>query len=168
MNTSTVPCTIQMVVLAATLALLGASRAHAQQADSASPTPPHSERLYLHAFRSPSIGAEYRNRNFGVHAGLYTTILGSGSNSTEFFKTGVTGYFGGRADSKFEGFASMAYVRGLNRDYRNQDGIFGEVGVRVRLVPRVDLRVGVGVLGAEGHKAKVNPTIGIGYAIPLR
>jgi hypothetical protein len=48
--------------------------------------------LYIHTFRSPSIGLEYRRGNIGLHSGLYLTNL-SRSETTRFQKTGVTAYF---------------------------------------------------------------------------
>lgn len=126
------------------------------------------QEIYLHAFRSPSIGAEYRTGNMGFHTGLYTTILGRAKRSTEFIKMGVTYYFGERPGRRYEPFVGLSYVRGLNRDYSGKNGAFLETGVRYRLTGQFDARLGVGVLAAQGKPVKINPTIGLSYRLPLR
>lgn len=120
--------------------------------------------IYFHTFRSPSIGLEYRTNHIGYHAGLYSTILqGNGSSSTEFIKTGMTLY-SREAYSKQEYFVGAAFLRGLNRDYKNESALFLEVGTRINLTGAWDLRLGGGVLAANSFKPKFNPTIGISYS----
>lgn len=103
----------------------------------------------------------------GVHAGLYTTILGERGRSTEFIKAGVTGYYA-LGSRRLEGYLSVAYLRGLNRDYNNRDGIFIEHGARWALGNGLELRAGVGVLAASGRATHLNPTIGLTWRIPIR
>ncbi len=120
---------------------------------------------YLHGFRSPSIGIEFRRGRIGYHAGLYTTIFGDDdSKSTEFLKIGNTFYFG-KADDKFEFFAGTAFVRGLNRRYEDRNGNFFEVGGRAALGRGFELRLGVGLLVAPSRKPEFNPTIGLSYRL---
>lgn len=141
--------------------LLTASALHAQTAT-------EDRQLYLHTFRSPSIGLEYRERQVGIHAGLYTTILESGSKSTEFVKLGGTIYYGANGPSRGrEFFLSASYMRGQNRDYRRKDAGFVESGVRFDLKGGFEFRLGTGFLFARDRRLKVNPTIGISYRVPL-
>jgi len=150
-----------MKTLTSLTLLLAASAIYAQ-------APAEDRQLYLHAFRSPSIGLEYRVREVGIHAGLYTTILESGAKSTEFFKLGGTLYYGANGPSRGrEFFLSAAYMRGQNRDYRRKDAGFIESGVRFDLKGGFEFRVGTGFLFARDRRLKVNPTIGISYRVPL-
>jgi len=135
------------------------------QAQSADPT------LYVHAFRSPSTGLEYRHGNVGVHAGYYTTVLDGNGDSTNFFKTGLTGYYRlskSRNFDRFESYVSIAYVRGLNRDYEQKDGLFLESGFSYDLGRNLELRLGTGILAAKGRATEVNPTIGLSYRNVIR
>ena len=129
----------------------------------------HPDRLvYLHGFRSPSIGAEVRNQHLGIHLGLYTTILGDEDNkSTEFIKAGGTYYFGKSTDRQ-ESFGGVSYLRGLNRNYEQKNAMFVEFGTRFSLGRGFDLRFGSGLLLAESNKPRYNPTIGISYRTPLK
>lgn len=128
---------------------------------------PKLDTVYLHGFRSPSIGAEARSGNWGLHAGLYTTILGLSGKSTEFLKVGVTNYFHSPIGKRFQSFASLAYVSGRNRDYRNSNGAFIEQGIIWDLGKNLELRTGSGLLLADGHRPKLNPTIGLTYRVRL-
>lgn len=122
--------------------------------------------LYLHGFRSPSIGLEYRSGSVGVHAGLYTTILGKGEKSTEFVKVGATGYWKGFR-STLRIVRRRLYVRGQNREYRKKDGLFIEQGFVYDLGKNFEFRLGTGILLAKGFKAKVNPTVGFSYRFKM-
>jgi hypothetical protein len=129
------------------------------------------KQVYIHGFRSPSIGAEYRIANWGLHAGYYTTILESGGKSTEFFKAGTTFYYKalpGEKFERFESFVSVAYMRGVNRGYKDKDAGFLESGFLYRLGKGFEVRLGGGLLVAKGFQPKMNPTVGISYSIPLR
>jgi hypothetical protein len=48
--------------------------------------------LSINAFRSPSMGAEYRHKSVSIHAGYYLTAFKAGE-TTNFLKTGVTYWF---------------------------------------------------------------------------
>jgi hypothetical protein len=127
------------------------------------------QRLYLHGFRSPSIGIEYRRGNIGLHSGLYLTNF-SLNETTRFLKTGVTVYFPSldlSRSGKSEAYLSAAYVRGLNRDFENRNGIFLEPGMRWQFRNRFEARLGVGILASSGQRIRVNPTPGISWSIPL-
>lgn len=129
------------------------------------PSTPSKDTIYLHGFRSPSIGVEYRKGKMGTHLGLYTTIFGDDdSKSTEFIKLGNTFYFG-KAEDKFEFFAGTAYVRGLNRRYEDRNGNFFELGGRADLGKGFEFRLGVGLLVAPSRKPEFNPTIGLSYRL---
>ncbi len=137
---------------------------------SAASTEP-TEQVYVHGFRSPSIGAEYRVSNWGLHAGYYTTILESGGKSTEFIKAGTTFYYKalpGEQFKRFESFVSVAYMRGVNRGYKDKDAGFIESGALYRLGKGFEVRLGGGLLFAKGFQPKLNPTVGISYSVPLR
>jgi hypothetical protein len=158
MNNVTSRLTAPLVLLAA-VALAGP--VHAQE-------PAPTDTLYVHGFRSPSIGLEYRRNDLGLHAGLYTTILNSGGDSTEFIKTGLTHYFRLGKNRRREFYVGASYLRGLNRDYDNRNAVMLEQGTVFTLGKRFELRLGGGLLAAEGRKTKLNPTIGISWAVPLR
>jgi len=123
--------------------------------------------VYIHAFRSPSTGLELRSGAWGVHGGLYTTILNSGGKSTEFLKTGVTYYFASPLGKRFEVYNTVAYMRGLNRDYRRDSAIFVDQGLVYTLGRGFSARLGSGLLLSNGHRPKTNPTVGISYQLPL-
>lgn len=119
---------------------------------------------YVHGFRSPLIGAEIRQKQVGYYAGYYSTIFnGDDSKATNFWKAGTTYYFGNGPTAKQEVFVSLAYMYGINRDFKNKDGIFFEVGNRISLGKQFEVRLGTGLLFADGFKTRVNPTIGISY-----
>ena len=127
--------------------------------------------LYINAFRAPSTGLEIRSGQWSAHAGIYTTILGSGEKSTEFIKLGATYYYSllpGERFKRFESYLSVAYVRGQNRNYEKKDGGFLESGFLYRMGRGFEFRLGTGLLVANGRRAEVNPTVGISYAIPIR
>jgi hypothetical protein len=124
--------------------------------------------LSVNGFRSPSIGLEYRQGAYSVHTGYYTSILSQSDSrnnrSTAFIKTGVSHYFGG--DTKREWFVSAAHVRGLTEGWK-RDGVFLEAGGRWQVAKRLEFRLGAGLLLVSGRPARLNPTPGISYTIPL-
>ncbi|MBC8135898.1 MAG: DUF4386 domain-containing protein [Fibrella sp.] len=153
--------------------LLGTvSVANAQETQTARPE----STLYVHAFRSPLIGLEYRRSDFGIYAGRYTTIISRNSEGdsedTWFNKIGVTYYFGTpfvkQNRSRLESFVSVAYMRGTANSWRDKNAGFIDTGVRYNLGRGFEARIGTGVLFGEGHSPRVNPTPGISYSIPLR
>ncbi|MFZ4509185.1 MAG: hypothetical protein ACOYON_15975 [Fimbriimonas sp.] len=131
----------------------------------------NANKLYIHGFRAPSTGLEYRSGQIGLHAGLYTTILDSREKSTEFLKIGATYYyrFSNQPQfARFESYLSAAYVRGLNRDYDKKDGGFFESGVSYQIGRGFEARLGTGLLVAKGFKPELNPTVGLTYTVPIR
>ncbi len=121
--------------------------------------------LSINAFRNPSIGLEYQHRNVSVHAGYYPTNFESGV-TTEFLKAGVTYWFlpvdKQKIPSSF--YVGASYLRGLTRDYENENAVGFEAGFRWYAFKGMHLRLGVIALASEGHDVKVNPTPSIGYS----
>lgn len=133
----------------------------------------HADReIMINLFRSPSMGLEFRESFFGVHVGLYPTIISKnakGENETTWFiKLGVTAY-GGRfslgADQPSSFFASASYVRGLNHAWEN--GFLADVGFRWAVWRGLNLRLGGCVLLSPGKHFRINPAPGIGWSVPL-
>ena len=121
--------------------------------------------LSINGFRAPSIGLEFRHRAVSVHAGYYITNF-TPNTTTQFLKTGLTGYFLpiGQRENPSSFYASVSYLRGLNRDYENQNAASAEVGFRWMVWRGLNLRLGVIALAAEGKDLKINPTPGISYS----
>ena len=129
--------------------------------------------ILLHGFRSPSTGVEYRQGHWGIHGGLYTSILrpaeGQKATTAWFAKTGATAYFlpfrlvGPR---KSELFASASYLRGLNEGWKS--AVQFEPGVRFALTSHLDLRVGASLLRAQQRGWRYNPTIGVSWSFQRR
>lgn len=134
--------------------------------------------ISVNAFRNPSIGLEYRHHHVSVHAGYYPTILrdnamtkeGADNNTTSFVRAGLTYWFlpvGQKANpSSF--YVSASYLRGLDYDYADKNGMMGEVGFRWMVWQGLNLRLGVAALKAPGQSWQVNPTPGISYSFLLR
>lgn len=125
--------------------------------------------LSINGFRAPSIGLEFRHRAVSVHAGYHVTNF-TPNTTTQFLKTGLTGYFLpiGRRENPSSFYASVSYLRGLNRDYENQNAASAEVGFRWMVWRGLNLRLGVIALAAEGKDVKINPTPGISYSFFFR
>lgn len=119
----------------------------------------------INGFRNPSVGAEYRYKNFSIHAGYYTTAFASGAY-TNFMKTGLTYWFlpVGRKENPSSFYTSVSFARGLNRDYENKNAAIGEFGFRWMVWKGLNLRIGVAALTAKGESVKINPTPGISYS----
>jgi hypothetical protein len=135
-----------------------------------SPERPDRE-IIVHAFRSPSIGLEVRRGWFGVHGGLYPTIISSEEsgkkNNTWFLKSGVTAYVlqvstGGARKS--EVFISASALRGLSQGWKNAGQI--EPGFRWALSRHMDVRIGASLLMGEDKHTHINPTIGVSWVFP--
>jgi hypothetical protein len=64
--------------------------------------------LSINGFRAPSIGLEFRHRAVSVHAGYYVTNF-TPNTTTQFLKTGLTGYFlpVGRRENPSSFYASV-------------------------------------------------------------
>ncbi|MDX1930964.1 MAG: hypothetical protein SFU56_00005 [Capsulimonadales bacterium] len=153
----------------ATIAIFRPTVALAQEAEPTDKVAPRPLRtLYVNGFRAPSIGLEYRENAFSVHSGFYTTILSKTDSkekrSTNFIKTGVTYYFAGNRAREM--YLSVAHVRGLTDGWK-KDGAFFEYGTRWQIGKRLEFRLGAGVLAVPGRSARLNPTPGLSFALPL-
>ncbi len=125
--------------------------------------------LSINGFRAPSIGLEYRHQAFSVHGGYYLTNL-SPNLTTRFVKAGVTGWFlpVGRQPNPSSFYASVSYLRGLNRDYEARNAASAELGFRWMVWRGLNLRIGAIALASAGQGVKINPTPGISYSFVLR
>jgi hypothetical protein len=121
--------------------------------------------LSLNAFRNPSIGLEYQRYNFSLHAGYYPTNFESGI-TTEFLKAGVSYWFLPFDSKELPSslYVGASYLRGLTRDYQDQNAFALETGIRWYAWKGLHLRLGVIALVAEGQSLKINPTPSIGYS----
>jgi hypothetical protein len=171
-NDSTSPSMKKETTMKTLLSVLAVIAVYALSAlpAAAQDTAPPARRLYLHGFRSPVLGAEYRVGRTGVYGGLYTTILGNDDsgvkNSTEFLKFGATYYFTGR--KRLESFASIAYLRGLNNGWQGRNALFVDSGFRYNFGGNWEARLGTGYLATSFKNIRVNPTVGISYSIRLK
>lgn len=122
--------------------------------------------ISINGFRNPSIGLEYRHYQLSVHTGYYTTAFKSGEY-TNFFKAGVTYWFlpSGNKTIPSSFYAGASYMRGLNKEYKNQNAYAVEAGYRWTLWKGLNLRLGAIAVAANGKNVKVNPTPGISYSI---
>lgn len=122
--------------------------------------------LSLNAFRNPSIGLEYHRKQVSVHGGYYVTNFASGV-TTEFLKAGATYWFlpRGKQDVPSSLYIGSSYLRGLTREYKSQNAVAFEAGVRFVVWKGLNFRLGVIALAAEGKSLKINPTPSISYSI---
>jgi hypothetical protein len=123
------------------------------------------QELSINGFRNPSIGAEYRYRQFSVHAGYYPTNFESGV-TTEFIRTGITYWFlpVDKKETPSSFYASLSYARGMTREYKGKNSGMAEIGFRWMVYKGINVRLGVAALAAEGMELKINPTPGISYS----
>jgi hypothetical protein len=121
--------------------------------------------LSVNAFRNPSIGLEYQHRQFSVHAGYYLTNFTSGT-TTEFVKTGVSFWYlpFGKNESPSALYAGTSYLRGLTRDYKNQNALALETGVKFAIYKGFQFRLGVIALASQNESLKINPTPSFNYS----
>lgn len=119
----------------------------------------------INGFRNPSVGVEYRYKSFSVHGGYYPTRFESGV-TTRFAKAGVTYWFlpVGKKENPSSFYSTVAYARGLTRDYKDKNALIGEVGFRWMVWKGLNIRFGVAALTAKGESVKINPTPGISYS----
>lgn len=124
--------------------------------------------ISVNGFRNPSIGLEYQHNALSAHAGYYVTAFKSGE-TTKFLKAGVTYWFlpVGKKEIPSSFYAGGSYLRGLNRDYTNQNAVAFEAGFRWYAWKGLNFRLGVIALAAEGKSLKINPTPGISYTVKL-
>ncbi|AQG79629.1 hypothetical protein [Spirosoma montaniterrae] len=121
--------------------------------------------ISINGFRNPSIGLEYRRNHVSVHAGYYVTNF-TPNTTTQFVKTGLTYWFlpVGRRENPSSLYTSVAYLHGLNRDYRDQNAASAEVGFRWMVWRGLNLRLGVIAIASTDNDLKINPTPGISYS----
>lgn len=121
--------------------------------------------LSINGFRNPSIGLEYRHRKVSVHAGYYTTAFKAGEY-TNFIKTGLTYWFLPVDDKEIPSsfYAGASYLRGLTRDYKNENALGVEAGFRWMIWKGLNFRIGAIAVAAKGKDLKINPTPGISYS----
>lgn len=121
--------------------------------------------LSINGFRNPSIGLEYRYHNVSIHGGYYLTNFESGV-TTRFIKAGLTGWFlpVGKRENPSSFYAGASYLRGINRDYEDQNAFAVEAGFRWMVWKGLNLRIGAIALMAKDQDVKINPTPGISYS----
>lgn len=121
--------------------------------------------LSINAFRNPSIGLEYHRGQVSVHGGYYVTNFESGV-TTSFLKAGTSFWFlpFGKQAIPSSLYVGASYLRGLTRDYKDQNAAAFEAGARFVVWKGLNLRLGVIALAAEGQSLKINPTPSIGYS----
>lgn len=123
--------------------------------------------LSLNFFRNPSIGAEYRYKSVSVHGGYYITNFES-NTTWKFLKAGVTVWFlPFGPEQRGSLYTQASFIRGLNRDYENKNGLALDAGVRYFVSKGINVRLGVTGLYAKDKGWEINPTPGISYSIPL-
>lgn len=122
--------------------------------------------LSINAFRNPSIGLEYHRKQVSVHAGYYLTNFTSGV-TTKFLKAGVSYWFlpWGKTAIPSSLYIGSSYLRGLSRDYTDQNAVAFEAGARFVVWKGLNFRLGVIALAAEGQSLKINPTPSVSYSI---
>lgn len=124
----------------------------------------------INGFRNPSVGLEYRYTSVSIHIGFYPTIVSTDNNgqneTTSFIRAGISLWFlpiGDRVNpSSF--YASLSFVRGLNKKYEGDNGLLADAGFRWMAWEGLNLRLGAALLASPGHKPKINPTPGISYS----
>jgi hypothetical protein len=121
--------------------------------------------LSINAFRSPSIGLEYRHRQLSYHAGYYLTAF-KADQTTNFFKAGVTYWFlpVGKKENPSSFYAGASYMRGFNYDYEDKNALGVEAGFRWMIWKGLNLRIGAITVAASGESLKLNPAGGLSYS----
>jgi hypothetical protein len=149
--------------------------------DSAAYSAVRGQELMLNAFRSPSIGLEYRVAFLSLHVGAYPTIVNEGETmddgTTWFAKAGASAWFLpvhilGNERSSFYG--GLSYVNDFGRDGWGH-GAQVEAGFRLVFFKGLFARLGASALYAPGRtcpasncevvKVRPNPAIGWAFAI---
>ena len=90
------------------------------------------QELSINGFRNPSIGLEYRYHQVSAHACYYPTNFESGVTTT-FIRAGVTAWLLplGKKTIPSSFYVSGSYLRGLSRDYKNENAFIADVVWRV-------------------------------------
>lgn len=136
--------------------------------------------LIVNGFRAPSTGIELRDGWLSYHLGFYPTTIDTNVDgaprTTWFLKVGLLAYplqfdtGSGRPSSPYIG---LSLVQGLNhdwdvtRDAGSGSGGLAEVGFRWAAYRGLDIRLGAALLAGFDGRIKLNPTPGIGWAIPF-
>jgi hypothetical protein len=125
--------------------------------------------ISINGFRNPSVGLEFRHRQFSYHAGYYPTAFKSGEN-TSFIKVGFTSWFlpVGKKDNPSSFYSGASYLRGFNRDYEGKNAVGLEAGFRWMVWKGLNLRIGAIAVAASGESLKINPTPGISYSFFIK
>jgi hypothetical protein len=148
---------------------------------SSAPSAGSRQELMLNAFRTPSIGLEYRYGALSVHAGAYTTVINDGQTLAEtaawFAKAGVNLWFLpvdllGDEPSSF--YAGASYLNDFGRDGWGHTAQL-ETGFQLRIYQGFFARLGASALYAPGRdcssgdcdSVKIRPNPGIGWAFPI-
>lgn len=121
--------------------------------------------LSINGFRNPSIGLEYHYQQVSIHAGYYTTAFKSGEY-TNFVKTGVTYWFlpVGKKEIPSSFYFGVSYLRGLTREYKDENAVAVEAGFRWVIWKGLNFRIGAIAVAAQDQDLKLNPTPGISYS----
>lgn len=121
--------------------------------------------ISLNGFRNPSIGLEYQLKQVSIHAGYYPTNFESGV-TTEFLKAGLTYWFLplGKKEIPSSFYGGLSYLRGMTREYKDENALGIEAGFRWYAWKGLNLRLGVIALAAKEQDLKVNPTPSISYS----
>ncbi len=122
--------------------------------------------ISINAFRNPSIGLEYHRNQVSVHAGYYLTNFTSGV-TTEFAKVGVSYWFlpWGKQEVPSSLYAGTSYLRGLTREYKQENAAALEIGARFTIYKGLNFRLGAIALYADGKDVKINPNPSLSYSI---
>jgi hypothetical protein len=136
--------------------------------------------LIVNGFRAPSTGIELRDGWLSYHLGFYPTTIDTNADgaprTTWFLKVGLLAYplqfdtGSGRPSSPYIG---LSLVQGLNhdwdvsRDAGSGSGGLAELGFRWAAYRGLDIRLGASLLAGFDGRIKLNPTPGIGWAIPF-
>ena len=119
----------------------------------------------VNLFRNPSIGLEYHHKRLSGHVGYYVTNFTSGI-TTEFLRTGITYWLipFGKNEIPSSFYIGISYLRGLTRDYRTENAISFETGVRWIVWKGLNFRLGIIAIVNNDNRLKLNPTPGISYS----
>lgn len=121
--------------------------------------------LSINGFRNPSIGLEWQHRHVSLHAGYYVTNFES-NVTTEFLKAGLTYWFlsFGQKTIPSSFYVGAGFLRGLTRDYEDQNALSLEAGARWYAWKGLNFRLGIIALVAQDQTLKINPTPSISYS----
>lgn len=121
--------------------------------------------ISINAFRNPSIGLEYQHKEMSFHAGYYITNFES-NTTTEFFKVGANYWLlpWGKNSMPSSFYIGTSYLRGLTREYKDENAIAFETGTKIAIWKGLHFRLGVIAITSENEDLKINPTPSINYS----